>query len=79
MLSVIFSLYFITSTSCFSTKTFKGAVYDHVVVLPDNRHERVNRSFALDNMMKNIIVYKEQARLAGTKVCINTLNIINLL
>ncbi|XP_052074965.1 pantetheinase-like isoform X2 [Mytilus californianus] len=49
----------------FDWNTFKGAVYEHHVIMPESTKTWVNRSFALENMMKNINVYQKQAMKAG--------------
>lgn len=43
--------------------TYRGAVYEHAVILPDNTF--VTRAVAVDRMMKNLNVYQEQAKLAS--------------
>ncbi|XP_071180071.1 pantetheinase-like [Mytilus edulis] len=56
---------FYSCANTFDLNTFKGAVYEHHVIMPENTEAWVNRSFALENMMKNIYVYQKQAIKAG--------------
>lgn len=59
---------FYSCANTFDLNTFKGAVYEHHVIMPENTETWVNRSFALENMMKNIYVYQKQAIKAGKEV-----------
>ena len=57
---------------CFSLDgdkiSYRAAVYEHAVVLPKERKLPVNRSVALENMMKNIVIYGNQVKLAANQV-----------
>ena len=60
-------LYVVVATE---SSTYRAAVYEHAVVLPSERELPVNRSTALENMMKNVEVYMKQAVIAGQQVFI---------
>ncbi|XP_033748547.1 pantetheinase-like [Pecten maximus] len=47
--------------------TFKAAVYEHAVILSDVRHENasVSRTTALQHMMKNLNIYRDQVETAA--------------
>ncbi|KAK3593269.1 hypothetical protein CHS0354_012363 [Potamilus streckersoni] len=49
------------------SKTFRGAVYEHAVILPDERVTKVSRDVALRTMMNNLMVYQIQANIARQK------------
>ena len=51
-----------------SGRTFRAAVYEHAVVLPPSRETPVSRTVALENMMKNLEIYRLQAQIAGSRV-----------
>lgn len=48
--------------------TFKAAVYEHAVILPTYRQTAVPRNAALGNMMKNLLIYQQQAERAAAEV-----------
>ncbi|VDI56530.1 pantetheine hydrolase [Mytilus galloprovincialis] len=63
---ILFCFYSCTnSLDMLDVHTYKGAVFEHSVIMPENTKEWVNRSYALGNMMKNIDVYQKQAMKAG--------------
>ncbi|KAL3862426.1 hypothetical protein ACJMK2_008392 [Sinanodonta woodiana] len=49
------------------SKTFRGAVYEHAVILPEERVTKVSRDVALRTMMQNLMVYQSQANIARQK------------
>ena len=49
-------------------RTFKAAVYEHAVILPTYRQTAVPRGVALENMMKNLLIYQQQAERAAAEV-----------
>ena len=57
----------VCSADAFIT-TFRAAVYEHAVVLPPSRETPVSRTVALENMMKNLEIYRLQAEIAGSRV-----------
>ena len=52
-----------------SRRTFKAAVYEHAVILPQDLIFPVSRRIALDNMMKNLKIYQYQTKEATKQVC----------
>lgn len=60
-------LYVVVATE---SSTYRAAVYEHAVILPSERELPLNRSTALENMMKNVEVYMKQAVIAGQQVFI---------
>ncbi|XP_071180072.1 pantetheinase-like [Mytilus edulis] len=60
---IVFCFY--SSTNSLASNKYKGAVFEHSVIMPENTKVWVNRSYALENMMKNIDVYQIQAMKAG--------------
>lgn len=48
-------------------RTFKAAVYEHAVILPTYRQTAVPRGVALENMMKNLLIYQQQAERAAAE------------
>lgn len=50
------------------SSTFRAAVYEHAVIIPTERKAWVDRSTALENMMKNFEIYKVQSEIAGKEV-----------
>ena len=51
-----------------SRRTFKAAVYEHAVILPQDLIFPVSRKIALDNMMKNLKIYQYQTKEAAKQV-----------
>ena len=47
---------------------FKAAVYEHAVIMPENRTVVVNRSQALELMYANLELYAEQVFMAKKQV-----------
>ncbi|KAL5014697.1 hypothetical protein ScPMuIL_008967 [Solemya velum] len=62
-----FVLLLLHADRCLMEGTFRGAVYEHAIIVPKNALTKVTRQTALDNMMKNLEVYKTQAELANRK------------
>ncbi|CAG2205197.1 VNN [Mytilus edulis] len=60
---VICSILYVVVDS--ENSTFRAAVYEHAVIIPTERKAWVDRSTALENMMKNFEIYKVQAEIAG--------------
>ena len=60
-------LYFVAGAE---SATYRAAVYEHAVILPPEHELPVNRSKALENMMKNVEIYTKQAVIAGQQVFI---------
>ena len=54
--------------------TYKAAVYEHAVILPEDTIFPVPRKVALENMMKNLDIYRQQAEAAAKEVCTLTFN-----
>lgn len=48
-----------------SRRTFKAAVYEHAVILPKDLKFPVSRKVALENMMKNLKIYRYQTEEAA--------------
>ena len=49
-------------------KMFKAAVYEHAVILPSKTVLPVSRKNALENMMKNLNIYRQQTEEAAKQV-----------
>lgn len=64
-------LFLIFASCCDADKpTFRAAVYEHAVVLPDVRptNMSVSRAAALQLMMKNLEIYRTQTETAAREV-----------
>lgn len=58
-----------TITAQVTKETFTAAVFEHDVFQPTPTLEPVPRSKAVQEMMKNLIVYQTAAKDAASKVC----------
>ena len=61
-------VYFLLLCDVNVVSTFKAAVYEHVVISPENAGKNFTREEAFTWMLKNLDIFEEQVAKAATEV-----------
>jgi len=75
--NIVFMCLFVTFARVVKMELTKVAVYEHVVISPDNPTGDFTRDEAFDWMLLNLKVIREQSKLAADKVRIVNKKVVN--